>query len=447
MNIKNTIKSGLYILILLIALPAGAFAQTVVQAAEMDPIAEGKEKWLGNIYSSPQIENFTSYWNQVTAENAGKWGSVESTRGNYNWGALDASYNLAKDNGFPYRFHILTWGGQQPGWINDLSTEEQLIAITEWYDAVAERYPDMEYVEVVNEGSNGHQLPDGISGNANYIEALGGTGETGHDWIITAFEMARERFPDSKLMINDYNIVSSNTWGTQNAENYKQIIDDLVDRDLIDVIGVQAHGFSTVGTRAQMTAVLDLLAETGLPIQATEMDIDGNPDGTDAQSDQAQLENMQRIFPTFWEHPAVEGVTFWGWRPGLWRQDQDAFLIRDNGEERPALTWLREYVESHEFVSNENVADGMPKQVRLYDNYPNPFNPATTISYTLPSASEVTINIYDVTGKRIQTLVNSRQSTGSHSMQFDASTLSSGIYFYEIQAGSFRDVKKMSLIK
>lgn len=312
MNIKNTIKSGLYILILLIALPAGAFAQTVVQAAEMDPIAEGKEKWLGNIYSSPQIENFTSYWNQVTAENAGKWGSVESTRGNYNWGALDASYNLAKDNGFPYRFHILTWGGQQPGWINDLSTEEQLIAITEWYDAVAERYPDMEYVEVVNEGSNGHQLPDGISGNANYIEALGGTGETGHDWIITAFEMARERFPDSKLMINDYNIVSSNTWGTQNAENYKQIIDDLVDRDLIDVIGVQAHGFSTVGTRAQMTAVLDLLAETGLPIQATEMDIDGNPDGTDAQSDQAQLENMQRIFPTFWEHPAVEGVTFWG---------------------------------------------------------------------------------------------------------------------------------------
>ena len=89
----------------------------------------------------------------------------------------------------------------------------------------------------------------------------------------------------------------------------------------------------------------------------------------------------------------------------------------------------------------------MPKQFRLYDNYPNPFNPATTISYTLPSASDVTINIYEVTGRRIQTLVNSRQSTGSHTIQFDASTLSSGIYFYEIQAGSFRDVKKMSLIK
>ena len=65
---------------LLMALPAGAFAQSVGQATDMGPIAEGKEKWLGNIYSSPQIENFTSYWNQVTPENAGKWESVEGTR-------------------------------------------------------------------------------------------------------------------------------------------------------------------------------------------------------------------------------------------------------------------------------------------------------------------------------------------------------------------------------
>ncbi|REL38126.1 T9SS C-terminal target domain-containing protein [Rhodohalobacter sp. SW132] len=429
---------------------AGSPIPPISPVEPQDPIAQGKEKWLGNIYSPAQTENFEYYWNQVTAENAGKWGSVEGTRGNYNWGALDASYNLARDNGFPYRFHILTWGGQQPGWINDLSTEEQLVAIEEWYDAVAERYPDMEYVEVVNEGCCGHQLPDGQSGSANYIEALGGTGETGHDWIITAFEMARERFPNSKLMINDYNIVSSHTWNTQNAANYRQIIDDLIDRDLIDVIGVQAHGFSTVGTRAQMTSVLDLLAETGLPIQATEMDIDGYPSGTEAQSDQVQLENMQRIFPTFWEHPAVEGVTFWGWRPGLWRQDQDAFLVRNNGEERPALEWLRAYVDTANVelnVSTEDITDTQPQKFDLKNNYPNPFNPATTISYTLPAATDVTLHVYDVTGRRIQTLVNSRQTAGSHTIRFDASNLSTGIYFYEIRAGNYRDVKKMTLIK
>ncbi len=318
----------------------------------MKPIAEGQEKWIGNIWSHQQLEGFTNYWNQVTAENAGKWGSVEHTRGNYNWNNLDASYNLAKENGFPYRFHVLIWGGQQPGWINDLSTEDQLEAITQWMDAVAARYPDMEYVEVVNEGSNGHQLPDGQSGSANYIEALGGTGETGHDWIITAFEMARERFPNSKLMINDYNIVSSETWGSQNARNYMRIIEDLQERDLIDVIGVQSHAFSTPGSQAQIRRVLDQLAATGLPIQATEMDIQGDSDLSQEESDQLQLENMQRVFPVFWEHPAVEGITFWGWR-STWMEDAE--LIYSNGEERPALQWLREYVENWESDSSEQL--------------------------------------------------------------------------------------------
>lgn len=408
------------------------------------PIAEGKAKWLGNIYSSSQIDNFTSYWNQVTPENAGKWGSVEGTRDVMNWSALDASYNLAKDNGYPFRFHVLVWGGQQPGWINDLDSEEQLAEITEWFDAVAERYPDIDYLEVVNEGSNGHQLPDGDSGEANYIDALGGTGETGHDWIITAFEMADERFPDARLMINDYGIVGN--VGATN--NYLNIIEDLQERNLIDAIGVQAHAFSTTSSSSQIQTTLDMLAATGLPIQATEVDIDGNPDGTNEESDQLQLQRMQRIFPLFWEHTSVEGVTLWGWRPGLWRQDQDAFLIRNTGEERPALTWLREYVETTEVtVSNEELTDGMPVQFRLYDNYPNPFNPTTQIQYDLASSSDVRIRVYDVIGRQITTLVNSQQTPGTYTVRFDASGLSSGVYFYRIETDSFVDTKQMMLIK
>ena len=69
LRLKNTIKSGLYILTLLVALPAGTFAQTEGETTDKEPIAEGKEKWLGNIHSQPQIENFTSYWNQITPEN------------------------------------------------------------------------------------------------------------------------------------------------------------------------------------------------------------------------------------------------------------------------------------------------------------------------------------------------------------------------------------------
>ena len=407
-------------------------------APEGPPLAHGLDKWLGNIYSGPQIQDFAAYWNQVTAENAGKWGSVEGTRGVYNWTELDASYNLAKENGFPYRFHILTWGGQQPNWINDLDTEEQLEAITAWYDAVAERYPDMEYVEVVNEGSNGHQLPDGVSGDANYIAALGGTNDrydTGFDWIITAFEMARERFPNSKLMINDYNIVSSNTWGTDNARNYKRIIDELNERGLIDAIGVQAHAFSTVGTRAQMTSVLNLLGSTGLPIQATEMDIQGN--------DQTQLQNMQRIFPTFWEHPSVEGITLWGWRPGMWMENAD--LIRSNGEERPALVWLREYLDHQRSVSNEQV--NLAGKFRLVGNYPNPLSETTQIRYEIADPVNVNLTVYDILGRTVETLVSAHQTPGEYTVTLDASRLASGVYLYRIQAGSFVETKQMVVVR
>src|SRR5690606_10337310 len=120
---------------------------------------------------------------------------------------------------------------------------------------------------------------------------LGGNGETGWDWVIKAFEMAREIFPEgTRLMINDYGILGS----TDAARQYVNLIKLLQERDLIDVIGVQGHAFST-GPGAPIKAVLDILGATGLPIQVTEMDVDGNPNGTDEQSDQAQLLSMQRI--------------------------------------------------------------------------------------------------------------------------------------------------------
>jgi GH35 family endo-1,4-beta-xylanase len=68
-----------------------------------------------------------------------------------NWTALDATYNLAKANGFLFRLHVLVWGNQQPAWIESLPPAEQLVEIQEWFDALAARYPDLDYVEVVNE--------------------------------------------------------------------------------------------------------------------------------------------------------------------------------------------------------------------------------------------------------------------------------------------------------
>ena len=98
---------------------------------------------------------------------------------------------------------------------------------------------------------------------------------------------------------------------------------------------------------------------------------------------------------------------------------------------------------------NELTLGGLdiPTSYALEQNYPNPFNPSTTINYQIPKDGLVSLKIYDALGREVKTLLNEYKSTGKHSVQFDASHLASGVYFYSIHAGDFVDVKKMMLIK
>ncbi len=88
-----------------------------------------------------------------------------------------------------------------------------------------------------------------------------------------------------------------------------------------------------------------------------------------------------------------------------------------------------------------------PTAFHLYQNYPNPFNPTTTIKYQIPELSFVTIKVYDVLGSEVATLVNEEKAVGSYEVEFNATALPSGIYFYKLQAGSFVETKKMVLMK
>lgn len=83
----------------------------------------------------------------------------------------------------------------------------------------------------------------------------------------------------------------------------------------------------------------------------------------------------------------------------------------------------------------------------LYQNYPNPFNPTTTIKYEVPKSSFVTIKVFNILGKEVATLVNENESTGIYSVQFNASVLSSGVYFYIMRVGDFVSTKKLVLLK
>jgi hypothetical protein len=88
-----------------------------------------------------------------------------------------------------------------------------------------------------------------------------------------------------------------------------------------------------------------------------------------------------------------------------------------------------------------------PYQYKLYNNYPNPFNPSTTIRYELKQEGTVSLKVYDVLGQEVATLVNERQVAGSHSVVFDAKRIASGAYFYTIHAGGFVKTEKMMLLK
>jgi hypothetical protein len=88
-----------------------------------------------------------------------------------------------------------------------------------------------------------------------------------------------------------------------------------------------------------------------------------------------------------------------------------------------------------------------PKRFSLSQNFPNPFNPVTTINYILPVDEKVLIRVYDILGREIATLVNEFNSAGKHSIQFDGSKLTSGVYFYSITAGNYQQTKKVILAK
>jgi hypothetical protein len=112
------------------------------------------------------------------------------------------------------------------------------------------------------------------------------------------------------------------------------------------------------------------------------------------------------------------------------------------------LTWLDANMPGRD-LQDTGVQDRgtTPKYFMLFQNHPNPFNPATVINYELPVTSHVVIKVYDLLGREAAILVNEVKSAGYHSVDFSASALTSGVYFYRITAGMFTQTKKMILIK
>ena len=142
--------------------------------------------------------------------------------------------------------------------------------------------------------------------------------------------------------------------------------------------------------------------------------------------------------PMFYEDPIPAGQN-WTYRAYRYPPDYPGFEGRDLTPGDP----IELYATSIEETNSELI----PKQFELFQNYPNPFNPSTKIKYALPSDEFVTLSVYNVLGKTITTLVNEQKNMGSYEVIFDASILSSGVYFYKLTAGKYINIKKMVVIR
>ena len=138
-----------------------------------------------------------------------------------------------------------------------------------------------------------------------------------------------------------------------------------------------------------------------------------------------------------------------------------AFLIKKGTDNINSVAVLKDYaVQIQHWYDNNLVTDvtetipSVPTEFSLSQNYPNPFNPVTTIKYTIPNVIstegrnlKVMLKVYDILGSEVATLVNENKQAGNYQVNFDASKLSSGVYFYRLQAGSFIETKKMVILK
>ena len=335
-------KIKICLLLVAVLLPAASFAQ----------LSSNPYKFLGNITTSYNVDAgggipaYYKLWNQITCENESKWASVEGNRGNFNWGS-DKAFNYAIDHNFTYKFHALVWGAQYPGWLESLSAGERFAALTNWFDHAKEHYNTLPMIDVVNEAIGMHQ-----QGNPMMKETLGGGGKTGYDWLIKAFDMAYERWPDAILIYNDYNSIR------YDLDNYITLVRTLRDAGApIDAYGNQSHELSDISLTELENALQKQQDALKMPMFSTELDID-------IANDTQQKSQYQKVLPAFWEKPYCAGVTLWGYVLGAtWVSNSGLYR---SGTERPAMTWIKEYMQTDAAKNAVGPFPGTKKEASIY---------------------------------------------------------------------------------
>lgn len=281
-------------------------------------------KFVGNITTHNGVDTngliFSDYWDQITPENAGKWGSVQGNiSAARDWRTLTAIYDYAQSKGIIFKQHVFVWGAQQPS--GDITEAD----VKSWMNEFCTRFPNTPLIDVVNEPPP-HTTP-------SYADAIGGGTNGSWQWIINSFIWAQEACPNSILILNDYNNIE---YGDQN-QHFIDIAKVVKDSGApIHAVGAQSHGLHGqfgASTQTMKNLLTKLHEDVGLPVHITEYDIG-------EANDQTQLAKYQEHMNFFLETEWIHGITLWGWINGATWIDNSGIV--NGSTPRPAMTWLME---------------------------------------------------------------------------------------------------------
>ena len=434
-----------------------------------------------------KLENLTGdgrTFSVVVFENALKWPAWENswhTTKEQNVEVVD----WLKSTGMRVRGHNLVW----PKW-NHLP------------DDIEANQDDKVYIEnrIKNHIADCAGY-DGIKGNIDEWDVINemvhctdlaevfGTEDIYTDWM----KWAAEADPNAKLYLNEYSIINGGGNDVSSQEKYKEIIQRVLDQGgPLHGLGVQGHMGSNLTPPAKILQIFDDFAQFGLDISVTEYDAEGTPGELGA-------DYMRDILIACFSHPQVVNFLMWGfWDGAHWKQDAPIFnrdwTIKPSGE--AFIQWVFDEWWTNEsgatnrdgqyttraFYGNYDVTadfDGQsetvytqfnresgeitiqlnttatsvesgsatPLEFELADNYPNPFNPGTTIRFAVPHRAQVELRVYDTQGRLVDMLQNGTLDAGWHQVEFNGRDLASGTYVVRMEAEGFSSVKKMLMVK
>jgi GH35 family endo-1,4-beta-xylanase len=359
-------------------------------------LADGAAKFLGNITTNGQVRSdFGQYWNQITAENECKWGSIERSRGQRDFSGCKRAWKWAQDNGGLFKFHALLWGSQYPNWLEQLSVDDTKNAIMDWFDAVKKEFPDLDMIDVVNEAiRTGNNQYHSNYPNTKIIQAMGGDNNGDYTFVTNAFKEARKRWPNAVLIYNDYNTVQ---W--QKNEGIQLIQTIKKNGAPVDAYGLQAHdmqvsgggnngtgaGGSCLNINTLKSTIEEIWTKTQIPLLISEYDI-----ASDDDNDQKNCYSQQISF--FMEYEHIAGITIWGYIYGsTWTTNGNSGIIK-NGNDRPAMTWLKQY-----FASNKDKSQNTTGLLGGTTVEPEPQKPFKGSAFDLTTKIEA--EDFDIPGK------------------------------------------------